>query len=49
LSGNAILNLRLLGATDPVVGKPTYRIGGNSCLSGDVMGEWSFEKTLIPG
>jgi carboxynorspermidine decarboxylase len=37
------------GASDPVPGKPTYRIGGNSCLSGDVMGEWSFEKKLIPG
>ena len=37
------------GATDPVAGKPTYRIGGNSCLSGDVMGEWSFEKELVPG
>jgi carboxynorspermidine decarboxylase len=40
---------KILGATDPVPGKPTYRIGGNSCLSGDVMGEWSFEKTLVPG
>jgi len=37
------------GATDPVSGKPTYRIGGNSCLSGDVMGDWSFEKDLVPG
>lgn len=25
-------------ATDAVEGKPTYRIGGNSCLSGDYMG-----------
>jgi carboxynorspermidine decarboxylase len=40
---------KILGATDPVPGKPTYRIGGNSCLSGDVMGDWSFEKTLVPG
>ncbi len=40
---------KISGATDPVPGKPTYRIGGNSCLSGDVMGEWSFEKELIPG
>jgi carboxynorspermidine decarboxylase len=40
---------KILGATDPVPGKPTYRIGGNSCLSGDVMGEWSFEKNLVPG
>ena len=40
---------KILGATDSVPGKPTYRIGGNSCLSGDVMGEWSFEKELFPG
>jgi len=40
---------KITGATDPVPGKPTYRIGGNSCLSGDVMGEWSFERELIPG
>lgn len=40
---------KIIGATDPVPGKPTYRIGGNSCLSGDVMGEWSFEKNLAPG
>ena len=24
--------------------KPTYRMGGNSCLSGDYVGDWSFEK-----
>ena len=29
--------------------KPTYRIGGNSCLSGDVIGLWSFEKPLQVG
>ena len=29
--------------------KPTYRIGGNSCLSGDFIGDWSFEKELKPG
>jgi carboxynorspermidine decarboxylase len=40
---------KILGATDPVNGKPTYRMGGNSCLSGDFMGEWSFDKELIPG
>ncbi|MEI8204631.1 MAG: carboxynorspermidine decarboxylase [Bacteroidota bacterium] len=27
----------------------TYRMGGNSCLSGDYMGNWSFEKELKPG
>jgi carboxynorspermidine decarboxylase len=28
---------------------PTYRIGGNSCLAGDFMGDWSFEKPLKIG
>ncbi|MCH5215791.1 MAG: carboxynorspermidine decarboxylase [Muribaculaceae bacterium] len=28
--------------------KPTYRMGGNSCLSGDFCGDWSFEKPLKP-
>lgn len=36
-------------ATDAIPGKPTYRIGGNSCLSGDFMGDWSFEKPLEIG
>ena len=40
---------KILGATDPVTGKPTYRLGGNSCLSGDAMGDWSFDKYLVPG
>jgi carboxynorspermidine decarboxylase len=40
---------KIKGGTDPVNGKPTYRIGGNSCLSGDFMGDWSFDKTLKPG
>ena len=31
------------------MGKPTYRIGGNSCLSGDFMGDWSFDSSLKPG
>lgn len=29
--------------------KPTYRLGGNSCLSGDYKGDWSFEKPLKAG
>ena len=29
--------------------KPTYRIGGNSCLSGDYVGMWSFEHKLKAG
>lgn len=36
-------------ATDAIAGKPTYRIGGNSCLSGDFMGDWSFDKELEIG
>lgn len=39
----------IIGATDPIDGKPTYRIGGNSCLSGDFIGDWSFTKELKPG
>lgn len=40
---------KIINASDPVEGKPTYRIGGNSCLSGDVMGDWSFENELKTG
>ena len=29
--------------------KPTYRIGGNSCLSGDYVGDWSFDAPLKAG
>jgi carboxynorspermidine decarboxylase len=39
----------IIGATDAIPGKPTYRMGGNSCLSGDFMGDWSFDKELKPG
>ncbi len=39
----------ILGATDPIAGKPTYRMGGNSCLSGDFVGDWSFDKPLHIG
>ena len=34
---------------DVVADKPTYRIGGNSCLSGDFVGDWSFEQPLKVG
>jgi carboxynorspermidine decarboxylase len=40
---------KITGATDPVEGKPTYRIGGTSCLSGDFMMEYSFEKEVKVG
>jgi carboxynorspermidine decarboxylase len=39
----------ILGATDERPGKPTYRMGGISCLAGDFMGNWSFDKELEPG
>lgn len=37
------------GAKEPEKEKPTYRIGGNSCLSGDYMGDWSFDRPLQIG
>jgi len=40
---------RIAGATDPVPGKPTYRIGGVSCLAGDYMGAYSFDQVLQVG
>jgi carboxynorspermidine decarboxylase len=39
----------IVGATDEIKGKPTYRMGGNSCLSGDFYGSWSFDKELKIG
>lgn len=41
---------RIRGAYhDPIPDKPTYRMGGNSCLSGDFMGDWSFDEPLKVG
>ena len=39
----------ILGAIDETNGKPTYRMGGNSCLAGDFMGNWSFDQPLKIG
>ncbi|MDR0954158.1 MAG: carboxynorspermidine decarboxylase [Rikenellaceae bacterium] len=39
----------ILGATDATPGKPTYRMGGNSCLAGDYVGDWSFDHELQVG
>ena len=39
----------ILGASDKPFGKPTYRMGGNSCLAGDFMGNWSFDQPLKVG
>ncbi|MDZ4702385.1 MAG: carboxynorspermidine decarboxylase [Saprospiraceae bacterium] len=41
---------RIIGASvEPVAGKPTYRIGGVSCLAGDYMPAYSFDQELKPG
>jgi len=34
---------------EAIAGKPTYRLGGNSCLSGDYIGDWSFDEELQTG
>ena len=39
----------IAGTVEPTDDKPKYRMGGNSCLSGDVMGDWSFGRELKPG
>ena len=37
-------------ATPEDIASPhTYRLGGNSCLSGDFMGYWRFDHDLVPG
>jgi carboxynorspermidine decarboxylase len=40
---------KVWGASDPVAGRPTYRLGGMTCLAGDYMSEYSFEKPLKIG
>ena len=41
---------RIRGAYQKAVqGKFVYRMGGNSCLAGDYMGDWSFDNPLEPG
>lgn len=37
------------GGSDPGLKAHTYRLAGPSCLAGDVIGEWSFDRTLSPG
>ena len=37
------------GAMIDMPGKHTYRLGGNSCLSGDYMGNWTFDHELQIG
>lgn len=41
---------RIVGAYhDPVQDKPTYRLGGMTCLAGDFMGDYSFDNPLQIG
>jgi carboxynorspermidine decarboxylase len=40
---------RIVGGADPGVKRHTYRLGGLSCLAGDVVGDWSFDAPLRPG
>lgn len=39
----------ITGALEPDTSLPTYRMGGNSCLSVDFVGSWSFTEPLVPG
>lgn len=40
----------IVGASStPVAGQAVYRLGGNSCLSGDFYGDWSFDHELEIG
>ncbi|MFO8067740.1 MAG: carboxynorspermidine decarboxylase [Bacteroidales bacterium] len=42
---------KVINATDAVKGKPTYRLGGTTCLAGDFMGmgDYSFDNELKVG
>ena len=39
----------ITGGYDPGEKPYTYRLGGPSCLAGDVIGDWSFDRPLKPG
>ena len=39
----------ITGGFDPDEKPYRYRLGGPSCLAGDVIGDWSFEQPLKPG
>lgn len=36
-------------AAEPGIKPYTYRLGGPSCLAGDIVGDWSFDTPLEPG
>ncbi len=39
----------IFGAAEPNVQAHTYRLGGMTCLAGDVIGDYSFAAPLVPG
>jgi carboxynorspermidine decarboxylase len=39
----------IIGGADPGKKAFTYALGGMTCLAGDVIGDWSFDKPLKPG
>ena len=39
----------ITGGFDPGDKPHAYRLGGPSCLAGDVIGDWSFDRQLTPG
>ena len=45
----AVLGAEILENCDDVTDSCTYRLGGNSCLSGDYMGYWKFKSPLKTG
>ena len=40
---------KIVGGFDPDEKAHTYRLGGLTCLAGDVIGSWSFERPLQVG
>ncbi len=40
---------KVLCATEPEKGVPTYRFGGMTCLAGDYIGDYSFDQPLKAG
>lgn len=40
---------RIIDAGEPGERAHTYRLGGPTCLAGDVIGDYSFDRPLVPG
>lgn len=40
---------KVIGAGKPGEKRYTYRLGGPTCLAGDVIGDYSFDSKLVPG